>query len=250
MKIQIIQLDNFIEQDDLDFLSLHLKKEVNVVHCEKKNFLKTKDYFNWIKSQVDFEYFLFIDQVWSLYDKDLRRIKIDFDQDRQYKRAISHSDLIIRSINLRAKKIIDVSMGLAIDAVHLVRSKKDVIGFERNPLLYLLLRNAIKKNSFQDKLKVNFGSFFDYVRADFLEVDAFYFDPMFPEKSSSALPKQEMVLFRNLVGADEDASDVAKKILEMDVRLVIKRPSSAPVLIEKPKIQYQSNLIRFDVYGV
>ena len=75
---------------------------------------------------------------------------------------------------------------------------------------------------------------------------------LFPEKEKSALPRQEMVFFKSLVGADEDAAIVLTKALKLSgiKRVVVKRPLKAPVLYGKPSGSLKGKLIRFDIYGV
>ena len=84
------------------------------------------------------------------------------------------------------------------------------------------------------------------------DIDVIYFDPMFPEKTKSALPRQEMVFFKALVGTDEDGSEVLKATLKLKKikRVVVKRPLKAPVLGLKPTGEIKGKLIRFDIYGV
>ena len=71
---------------------------------------------------------------------------------------------------------------------------------------------------------------------------------MFPDKAKSALPKQEMVLFRHLVGNDMDSEAVLETLLKSGSRVVVKRPAHAGPIGFKPTNAYESKLIRFDIY--
>ena len=73
---------------------------------------------------------------------------------------------------------------------------------------------------------------------------------MFPQKKKSALPKQEMVIFKNLVGSDDDATEVLSLAIgsKKFKRCSVKRPLSAePLLPTSGSIE--GKIIRYDIYG-
>ena len=148
-------------------------------------------------------------------------------------------------------KVLDLSAGLGIDSVFLAQLGFDVTAVERNPLIYLALSHAQKMFPVQN-LKIHFADSVDYLKNTQEVFDAVYFDPMFPEKTKSALPRQEMVFFKNLVGDDADAAEVLLQALKLDgvKRVAVKRPLKAPVLGLKPFASIEGKLIRFDLYGV
>lgn len=155
-------------------------------------------------------------------------------------------------------RVLDLSAGLAIDAVFLSQLGYEVTAIERNPLIYFALSIAHNGLMVDNKLSLNF-SFSDaqnYLKKTKNEFDVIYFDPMFPHKTKSALPKQEMIFFRNLVGNDEDSLEVLKQALVFKniKRVVIKRPVKALAITDSLKIKPQSQiigkLVRFDIYGV
>ena len=150
-------------------------------------------------------------------------------------------------------RLLDLSAGLAIDAVFLAQLGYAVTALERNPLIYLALSEALqKKPEKTQKLNLEF-IFIDaiqYLKNQTLITDVIYFDPMFPEKIKSALPKQEMVFFKKLVGPDEDATEVLRAALKVKgiKRVVVKRPRKALALL-KPMASIEGKLIRFDLYS-
>src|SRR5699024_7446903 len=77
-----------------------------------------------------------------------------------------------------------------------------------------------------------------------------YLDPMYPERSKSALVKKEMRLLRTLVGNDEHAPLLLKAALECaQYRVVVKRPRLAsPIEGPKPNFAIKSKNTRFDIY--
>jgi len=79
-----------------------------------------------------------------------------------------------------------------------------------------------------------------------------FLDPMYPHRQKSALVKKEMRLLRQLVGDDEDASDLLVTALaRARRRVVVKRPRLAPTLTgPAPGFQIIAPNTRFDVYPI
>lgn len=190
----------------------------------------------------------------SVFDADGNRFCVDFVNDkRNYakKKVSLKKELISRALGggKLGMKVLDLSAGLGIDAVFLAQLGFEVTALERNPLIYLALSEAAKETSLP--LKFEFSDARSYLKKNPEEFDVIYFDPMFPEKVKSALPRQEMVFFRRLVGADEDADQVLLMALKtLAKRVVVKRPLKAPVLGAKPLHSLEGKLVRFDIYGV
>lgn len=219
--------------------------------------IKTKDLHKEMdqrKTKHHFDYLLIQDnEQLMMFDSEKRKIHIDFDQDKlNYARKVLTKDPFLRAVGRDRKKVIDVSAGLGIDSVFLAQHGHDVVAVERNPLLFTLLNYAQKKSESLKRLKIRFefseASDFVQKKTSKDDIDCIYFDPMFPDKPKSALPKQEMVLFRKLVGSDIDAEAVLENLLKVGTRVVVKRPSHAPPIGFKPTNAFESKLIRFDIY--
>lgn len=219
-----------------------------------KNFLSKNKFQQNTISKIDFTKGLPI-----LTDQDGRKLQIDFLNDKQSYHKTKGSiktELIAKALGSGryGLSVLDLSAGLGIDSVFISQLGFQVHAIERNPILFLALETAWNQMSeeFKQKVKFHFASAESFLEKTDLQFDVIYFDPMFPEKKKSALPKQEMIIFRQLVGADEDATDVVQKVLKLKKakRLVVKRPIKAPLLLEKPQNQVEGKLIRFDIYGV
>lgn len=80
--------------------------------------------------------------------------------------------------------------------------------------------------------------------------DVIYFDPIFPEKTKSALSRKSARLLKNLVGEDEDAPEIFNLALKIArKRVVVKRPKYAKTMTDlKPDIVFSGKTVRFDVY--
>lgn len=189
-----------------------------------------------------------------IFDKAGNKFSIDFNKDKQNyaKKKISiKKELISRALGAGkyGLRILDLTAGLGIDAVFLAQLGYSVVSLERNPLIYLALTTALEKKPDLD-LKIIFNDAYHYLKEQPIHSDVIYFDPMFPEKNKSALPRQEMVFFRNLVGADEDALNVLREalLIRSVKRVVVKRSIKAPVLL-KPQSEVKGKLVRFDLYA-
>jgi len=198
-------------------------------------------------------------QVFVL-DKENRRLEIDFDGNHLDYRRKGHrgkNELVAKALGAAkgCRKVLDLSVGLAIDSVFLTQLGFHMSGVERSPILYALLSEALARTQ-QESLKsyeLFFADSFEFLKTqrDRLQFDALYFDPMYPHKKKSALPKQEMMVFRDLVGHDEDATRVLEEALKWPVRrVVVKRPIHAEVLLSGVSHSYEGKVVRYDTYVV
>lgn len=210
-----------------------------------------------------FSYHLFFQQgELVLRDPQGRKLAIDFDKNHlDYQRKHrGKSELMAKALGASkgVKSILDLSVGLGIDSVFLTQLGFQVTGVERSPLLYVLLSEAFSRTQLPSlkNYRLHFGEAADFLRTqrDHLKVDAIYFDPMYPHKKKSALPKQEMLIFRELVGDDTDAAAVLAAALEWDCdRVAVKRPVHAEALrpeVQRPEVQhsYEGKTVRYDIY--
>lgn len=194
-------------------------------------------------------------------DSESRRFQIDFVNDRSNYHKIKaglSSEPLSRAVGSGkyGKKILDLSAGLGVDAVFLAQMGYQVTAVERNPFIYLALENALMnlKSHYAENLKFVFGEALSTLQNLTSDYDICYFDPMFPIKNKSALPKQEMLFFKNLVGSDLDSGEVIQAVLRSKKfkRCTVKRPLSAEPLLVSEKIKpvgsIKGKIIRYDIY--
>lgn len=193
-------------------------------------------------------------------DAEKRTLEIDFDKnhlDYQRKGHSGKNELIAKALGAAkgCRKILDLSVGMGIDSVFLMQLGFQVTGVERSPVLYALLKEAFERTQ-KDYLKsyqLHFADALTFLKENKgkLDIDSIYFDPMYPHKKKSALPKQEMVVFRDLVGHDEDAALVLKEALTWPVRrVVVKRPMKAEELLPGVIHSFEGKVVRYDSYVV
>lgn len=193
-------------------------------------------------------------------DREKRTLEIDFDKNHLDYLRRGHrgkNELIAKALGYAkgCRKVLDLSVGMGIDSVFLTQLGFQVTGVERSPLLFVLLENAFRNSSKEElrsyKLFHDESLHFLKSHKDKLAVDSIYFDPMYPHKRKSALPKQEMVIFRELVGSDEDAAQVLEEALTWPVRrVVVKRPMNAEALLPGVMHSFEGKVVRYDTYVV
>lgn len=153
-------------------------------------------------------------------------------------------------------KVLDLTAGLGQDSYILASNGCDVLMLERSPEIAQLLADGLQRAQ-QDaefaKLKLSFKhvdslAFLKHVKQN--EFEVIYLDPMFPERTKSALVKKEMRLLREVVGVDPDADKLLPLALQKaSKRVVVKRPRLAPFLNDQePHWQIMGKRNRFDVY--
>lgn len=222
------------------------------------------------KSRFDFsglQAISFLENCPVMTDLQGNKFKIDFIEDRtnyHKKKSNIKSELISRALGggRLGLRLLDLTAGLAIDSVFLAQLGFTVTALERNPLIFLALEQALAQYKQQQQLlssdypdlalDFQYSSAQDFLNATSPDFDVIYFDPMFPQKTKSALPRQEMVFFKNLVGSDLDADQVLQQALNMPgvKRVVVKRPLKAPCIGDvKPQHTLEGKLIRFDIYN-
>jgi 16S rRNA (guanine1516-N2)-methyltransferase len=217
----------------------HLKLNYSIEIVEQSNLILEKS----------------VNQI-SLRSERGHHLEFDFDNNNvdYHRRGSRSSDPLIKALGYSKgiRSVIDLTMGLAIDSVFLAQNGFSVISIERQPLLHLLACEAQKQSKRKEVQSIEFvlSSAQDFLsQNNNVEMTAAYFDPMFPHKKKSALPRQEMVFFRELVGEDEDSVETLKLALSKKFeRVVVKRPLKAEPLVGQVSYSIETKLMRFDVY--
>ncbi len=158
-------------------------------------------------------------------------------------------------------RIADLTAGLGGDAFVLASLGCEVDMVERVPVVFELLNDGIQRGRDQgsdeekmilSRMHLTHLDAVSWCRQNTGVADVIYLDPMFPHSGKSAQVKKEMLAFRSLVGADQDASDVLAAALEAKPRrVVVKRPRKAPAIDGvKPTYSLEGKSGRFDIYAL
>lgn len=170
------------------------------------------------------------------------------------------NQLIAKAVGIKPKvklSVLDVTAGLGRDAFVLATLGCDVVMCERSEIIHALLQDGIERARVEPWFQQLSLSLIDADALDYLSTiaeekkpDVIYIDPMFPEKTKSALVKKEMRVLRDVVGDDLDAEKLLAAALPVaKKRVVVKRAKLAPTISDrKPDVIYTGKSSRFDVY--
>ncbi|MBH48101.1 MAG: hypothetical protein CME71_08015 [Halobacteriovorax sp.] len=148
-------------------------------------------------------------------------------------------------IKAKPSSVIDASCGSCKDALQVWSWGQKVQAYERNPMVYLLLWDAIRRHEIPG-LELHFGSATNLIAQN---DQVIMYDPMFAHTDKKkSLARKEMQMFKDLVGPDTDQAQTLEALLSSGAsRVVIKRPSKLKPL-PKPNHSFEGKTIRFDVY--
>ena len=141
------------------------------------------------------------------------------------------NQLIAKAVGIKSNeklRVLDVTAGLGRDAFVLATLGCDVLMCERSPVIYALLQDGLaraeKENWFQKiSLKLIQADAIVYLQKNQLFIpDVIYIDPMFPEKTKSALVKKEMRVLRS----DGNGFWGQRENAESEVLIFVKRTVS------------------------
>lgn len=198
--------------------------------------------------EVDFEVFDGLLFLRSPYSNPVRidaTSKLKYHQNYFYKNSI-YREPLARAIGLKKGQnrpiVIDATAGFLADTLLMMAMGVKVCAYERHPVAAALITNVIKNQNLN--LEFHFESSTNIKNI----VDVIYFDPMYSEKNEKTLPKKEMRIFREIVGPDADAVEVASKLKSLTQRLVIKRSIKATPILENPSIVINGKSTSYDVY--
>jgi len=168
-------------------------------------------------------------------------------------------ELLVRASKVKNPEgtptVIDATAGFGEDSLLLAAAGFSVKLYERNPVIAALLRDALTRASAIPELS-SAVSRMELIEADSLtelprleiRPDVVYLDPMFPEKTKSALAKKKFQLLHllELPCGDEDAL-LQAAVAAAPRRIVIKRPLKGPCLAgRKPDFTLKGKAIRYD----
>ncbi len=222
---------------------------------------KEKLFFNplWVDEPPSGYYLSYEEGQWVVRNQELARnfvIRLEFDKEvsKIIKQKISvRKDLLSKAVGLKKQDkyiVVDGTMGLAKDALHLVAQGAHIRGFEKNPIVATLLVSALNNSQLEKKsLSVDHQDIFEVLDDWEKEYDCLYLDPMFEQINQKAAPKKNMAFLRGLELQPEGFEKIIEKAYDRNVpRIVVKRPVKAGHLYEKPNSIVEGKIVRYDIY--
>lgn len=204
------------------------------------------------------DYLFFDNGKLQFHSAELGKMSFDFLEQFSYhqkcKYAISKEPLA-RALAIKGagekRKIWDATCGTGKDSLLIFYFGAELVAFERNPAIYLLLKDAMRLYPLD--FQINFGDA-SKEAIDFnssARPEVIYYDPMYPTKKKSALARKEMRIFKEIVGADEDSALFFEWAMKTATdRVVIKRPLEASFIVREPTASYKGKSTRYDMYKI
>ncbi len=171
----------------------------------------------------------------------------------QHRHIHPSKEPLIQAVKIKKKlpeRIIDATPGVLKDSLMLAGRGVHIIAIERNPILFVMVRQALARLPDCPNIDYYFGDACDLLAQ--YEAPLIYLDPMYPPRANSkkgAQVKKDMQVLHHIIGADSDAGTLFTVARAQRARIVVKRPNYAdPIADETPSFVSQTGTTRFDVY--
>lgn len=201
------------------------------------------------------DYLYYQDEKLKYHSSELGEMCFDFEETYSYhqrqKYAITKEPLA-RALAIKGtseKRVIwDTTCGTGKDSLLIHYFGANLTSFERNPAVYLLLKDALRRYPLDINLVFADASLLPIPE---IRPEVIYYDPMYPSKKKSALPRKEMRIFKEMVGDDTDSQIFFEWAMKTATeRVVIKRPLEASPIKENPTASYSGKSTRYDMYKI
>ena len=155
------------------------------------------------------------------------------------------------------RKAIDATAGMGEDAFLLAAQGYEVTLFEQNPVIAVLLKDALRRAKKHPVLK-DIASRMNLVQDNSVEgmsklldpVDVIYLDPMFPARQKSSLINKKLQLIQKLEPPCSEETDLFDAAISASTsKIIVKRPLKSEFLAgRKPSYTLNGKAIRYDCY--
>lgn len=174
------------------------------------------------------------------------------------KKGVLYGELLVKAARIKGKEhptVLDATAGFGSDSLLLAAAGFTVSLYEYDPVISALLSDALERASGIPELSEavsrmelhpedSIGSMKNLKEAP----DVVFLDPMFPERTKSALIKKKFQLLQKLERPCPDEEELlSAAILSHPHKIVIKRPLKGPFLAgRKPDYSLAGKAIRYD----
>ncbi len=203
-------------------------------------------------------YLIYGAQGWEVRDqRQGKGFRLLFDWDGDFatirkQKLNPKKDLLCRALSFKGgapTTIMDGTLGMGKDTLHLLACGAQVVGVERHPVIYFLQAQALQRSQLQSSLQILKGETGEQLSEWADKIDGLYLDPMFENAKQKSAPKKGLAFLREVATEDQDVQRVIARAIELGVkRVVVKRPYRGDHLYGKPNNIFEGKLIRYDVY--
>ena len=156
-------------------------------------------------------------------------------------------------------KGIDATAGMGEDAFLLAAYGYDMTLYEQNPVVAVLLKDALRRakkhpqlKEIAGRMKLVEGNSVEELKTRVDAVDLIYLDPMFPGRQKSGLINKKLQLIQKLEPPCSDEVELFEAAIAANPsKIIVKRPLKSPFLAGKnPTYELKGKAIRYDCYAV
>lgn len=156
-------------------------------------------------------------------------------------------------------KGIDATAGMGEDAFLLAAYGYDMTLYEQNPVVAVLLKDALRRakkhpqlKEIAGRMKLVEGNSVEELKTRVDAVDLIYLDPMFPGRQKSGLINKKLQLIQKLEPPCPDEVELFEAAIQVKPsKIIVKRPLKSPFLAGKnPTYELKGKAIRYDCYAV
>ena len=171
-------------------------------------------------------------------------------------------ELVVRAARIKgaggSPTAVDATAGLGDDSFLLAAAGFSITLFEQNPVMAVLLQDAINKAHMlpelaetAERMHLVVGDSVQGLRHLDAKPDVVLLDPMFPERRKSAAVKKKLQLIQRLERPCEDERALLEAAFAAQPRkVVVKRSAKGPYLADrKPDYSLAGKAVRFDCYA-
>lgn len=168
-------------------------------------------------------------------------------------------EMLVKAVksNETGLRAVDATAGMGEDAFLIAAYGYDVTLYEQNPVIAVLLKDAIRRAKKNPVLKetagrmhVIHGDSIELLPGNMDKIDVVYLDPMFPGRQKTGLINKKLQLIQKLEPPCSTEEELFDAALRSDAdKIIVKRPLKAPHLAGKdPNHMLKGKAIRYDCY--
>ncbi len=194
--------------------------------------------------------------------KDGQSLIGDFKElERRIKPNNLNGELVVKAAKFKNMPVhpvlIDATAGLGADSFLLAAYGFNVHLYERNPVIAELLADTIKRakedpelSEIASRMTLHKEDSIEAMKQLAIKPDVILLDPMFPERTKSALVKKKFQLIHYLENPCTDETELLSAAFSASPqKIIVKRPIKAPFLAgRKPSYDVKDKIIRYDCY--
>ena len=239
-------------------LVLYVDKNVNIEKA--KNIAERLNIEIITNNKEKFDILLSMDESGLALVSDNMKLYGDFSKSiKRLKQSNLQKEMLIHAVKIKGEKenltALDATAGLGEDSILLAAYGYNVELYEKNPIISELLKDAMERAEKISELKDIIGRMKVHNEDSIIAMqnlkykpDIILLDPMFPERTKSALIKKKFQILHKIENPCSDENEMLSSAIKANPKkLVIKRPLKGEYLAGvKPDYSLKGSSIRYD----